>query len=317
MKKASFLLYAVSALIFPGVATAKVNLTGTSAVPSAVRKAGYLQNTFSVSSFNGRSFDRTDSRKTGYKFYSYNLFFSKRNFSNTVLPSGILEARGGNASIVSAACSDKPCTSFVGTAFGGGAYVEAEIAYNPANIDLRTGWPAVWMLTIESITRSRSFNWAGQEPGYNHSVEVDILEHHLGPSVHGYGVAVHDWFGRYDQSCPGMHYCRYTSGGAVALPPEIDFQKFHKVGMLWVPATRRSRGSVRFFFDGNAVGPTTTWTRYDPLTARPPVSRDTPWAWGVIDRSHMILILGAGSSTSIKIKSVNVWQRSATENIVR
>lgn len=311
------MLTLVLALAMPSSAVSYVQpKINSGPIPPAAFLAGYKTRTFHIGKFDEHTFDAGATYRPGYLIYPFNFFFTRKFRENVINNDGSISARGNNGSLVSAACSNKSCTSFVGTAFGGGAYIEAEVSYDPSRIDLKTGWPAVWMLTIESIVRSPGFQWAGQPTGFNHSVEVDILEHHLGPAVHGYGVAVHDWSGFYLKSCPETPYCRFTNGGKVILDQKVSMTDYHRVGMLWKPATDKRLGSVQFYFDREPVGPVTTWRKFDPLTVKPSMDRAS-WAWGVIDRSHMVLILGAGTSTPMRVRSVEVWQASSANNLVQ
>lgn len=143
-----------------------------------------------------------------------------------------------------------------------------------------------------------------------------MLEHHLASGDHAYGAAVHDWFGHYDKSCPKAHYCQVVKGGRVPLRPDERTTDFHKIGMLWVPASDARSGSIRFYYDGRQVGPSPTWERFVPKRTTPLTLAKSPFAFGVIDQSHLVLLVGAGKSTPIKVRSVNVWQKSSASNLV-
>jgi hypothetical protein len=51
----------------------------------------------------------------------------------------------------------------------------------------------------------------------------------------------------------------------------------------------------------------------------PAAALDTPanqsWAFSIIDRQHLALILETGLNQTMKVKSVNVWQTTDANNI--
>ena len=82
--------------------------------------------------------------------------------------------------------------------------------------------------------------------------------------------------------------------------------------MLWIPATPTRRGSFSFYFDGVQVGPTTPYAAFQDQA--PPPSFFSPWLFGIIDRQHLVLILGSNSGP-LRVRSVNVWQASGANNL--
>jgi hypothetical protein len=162
--------------------------------------------------------------------------------------------------------------------------------------------------------------WAGQAPGYEHFVELDIFEYNQwkrGQNV--YSGAVHEWYGIYRQTCP-PNFCRVSNTNdtsnfdnfLITVPPATDFKQFHKYGLLWVPATPVSSGYVQYFFDGTATADRVTWSQF---TNQAPPPGKAPWTFGVTDLMHYVLILGTGNNQPMTVRSVNVWQASASNNL--
>lgn len=284
-------------------------------VPAPAASAGYTMRTFSVSRFGPDVVDVKHSYAAGFHFYPYNYFNLKKDYTID-FAAGALVASGGNASVTTAACANRNCTQFVGTAFGGGAYIEVEVAYDDQKVRPADGWPAVWMLAVESINRMPELHWAGQPPGFNRNVEIDLLEHQF-EDRRKFSSGLHDWWGYYYKSCPEMPYCRTSASRSWIAPREHDFRAFHKIGMLWVPAQATRSGSMTFYYDGVALGAPITWSGDGPKAIRPPITTSSRFAWNVVDRQHMALIIGAGRSTPIRVMSVAVWQKSAAKNYVR
>jgi len=102
------------------------------------------------------------------------------------------------------------------------------------------------------------------------------------------------------------------------LPAPVDFSQWHRYGLLWIPATPQAKGSLTYFFDGRQIGPPIVWTQFQgqaPVSPIKAVGPATPWAFGVIDRQHLVLILGSGASTPLRVKQVVVWQASAAADL--
>ena len=80
--------------------------------------------------------------------------------------------------------------------------------------------------------------------------------------------------------------------------------------MLWVPATDTAKGYVKFYFDGQELkGLAYSWKKGAPNN--PAVPKD----FSALDGLHLALILGSGSGNPMKVYSVEVWQRSAAQNV--
>jgi hypothetical protein len=283
--------------------------------PLAAVEAGYTVNTFATNrAFTPATVDLKLTYRTGFQWYLWNFFHEPGRLDGLQVQGGVANTSrpGSNGVIASAGRTPQ---GFVGTAFGGGGYFEAEIAFDPATIDQKQGFPAFWAMAVEHLAESGE-QWPGAPEGYRHFFELDIFEYDRAPEeANVYGTTLHDWYGVYRKTCAS--YCAVSTpygDGTVRAPPTTDWRRFHRIGVLWIPAVSATPGSIRYFFDGTEVG---SPVRYHALGGEPPpVSIAAPWRFGIADRQHLVLILGSGS-TPMKIRSVKVWQRSAVANFTR
>ena len=103
--------------------------------------------------------------------------------------------------------------------------------------------------------------------------------------------------------------------GSPVSPPGADYTKPNTYGFLWVPAAATTQGYAKFYFNGVQVGNTITWNQYNP-SAGPAPSISNGTAFSVLDKLHLALILGTGSSgTPNTVYSVSVWQNSSAGDI--
>jgi len=283
---------------------------------------GYTANTFS-SNFTPATVDAANSGKAGFAWYPWNLFGHHANTSalkfnadNSITLMG--DTTGPNGELVSATAA-RNAAKFVGTAFGGGAYIDAEIKFDPQDVAnaATKGWPAFWSLAMEDSVLTGGTQWPGQPPGYKHSVEVDILEYlYLPYNVprNIYGAGMHDWYGIPNVTC-GHGLCAQhmqPQEPKRITPAGTDFTQYHHFGFLWVPATGTSQGYSRFYFDGQAMGADRRWTKFE---GQPPPPANQPWVFGQLDQQHLVLILGTGPNEPMTVRSVNVWQASGANNL--
>jgi hypothetical protein len=188
-------------------------------------------------------------------------------------------------------------------AFGGGGYFQATMKF--------AGPASFWANDIENMNGVSAGigpnQWAGQASGYGDWMEADFAEF---DSTGVYGFALHNWYGRVGS---GDGTSTLNSGSPV-YPAGADYTKPNTYGFLWVPATSNEHGYAQFFFNGVQIGNTITWSQYNP-SAGPPPSESDGSAYSVLDKLHLALILGTGSSTPNTIYDVQVWQASAANNI--
>lgn len=285
--------------------------------PKAAAEAGFTVNTFSTEVFAPQGVDQAASYAPGRQWYLWNFFGKLATPErNQLLPDGSDQNFGVSAGQIATAA--QVSDGFVGTAFGGGGYFEAEIAFDAAAVVHANGWPAWWAMSLEHLI-GRGDQWAGQPGGYRHFIEVDAFEYDRPTDKPlQYGATLHDWYGLFGRSCPGpgATFCAADTSYRLSTktaPAGTDWSKFHKVAFLWTPATMRRQGSITFYLDGRQMGDRVA---YDRAEDQPPPPKGKRWAFGVIDRQHLVLILG-GSPSGMRIRSVNAWQRSAAENLTR
>ncbi len=305
-------------------AAAVANLGAQSAFaqspPPEAAQVGYTTNTF-TSVFNSSTVDLKATKNKGYKWYLWDLFSAKANPANIVLNSDntvtLLGTPAQNGQIVTAVTYTATNT-FAGTAFGGGAYFEAEMKFDPQTV-LAAGnvdnWPSFWALQVEG-NMVGSDQWPGQAAGYRHSIETDFFEaghYNPQPKSPGYGGSMHDWYGITGKTCdPGLCQAKMPFSSAFrVVPAGTDFNQFHRYGFLWVPATKTSMGFAKFYFDDQQLGPAQEWTLY---TGQAPPAENQSWAFGILDQRHLFLTIGTGANQPLTVRSVNVWQSGTASN---
>ena len=301
-----------AALVLGGAAQAKAD----TAPPAAAKQAGYGTLTYAVERFDQGNVDMDATHTSGFKLYPFTFFSANPKRYSNAISDGVLVARGNSAAVASTACTNNRCNPWVGTAFGGGGYIEVEVAYDETKVQAASGlWPAVWLLPMESVALMPGYQWRGQPDGFHNSTEIDMLEQLDARNPRRFSATIHNWFGFYNKSCVGNHYCEVANSRKYDAPPMHDFKAFHKVAVLWVPATSTSKGSLRFFYDGQQLGAPVTWEKYDAVKAAPPITAAAPWAYGVLDQEHLALIIGSGDSEPVRVRSIHVWQASDKGNI--
>ena len=289
---------------------------GTSYVlpPDPAQSAGYNQVTFQ-STFDPSLVDTAGIHQSGMQWYFTNYFHfapSSPNSVDFIHGGGIIVGANNLPSDISTFVMQG--TDWRGEAFGGGMYVEAAISFSPAMVISQGGedWPAFWHEALEHVTGQDQ--WAAQAPQFSHFIEVDTMEFLPILEATTYAATAHDWWGEYGSTCqPG--YCGYASPGNIIGPfTGRDFTAFHLYGMLWVPATSTTTGSISWYFDRKPVN-RVTYNKYVAGLDSPPVSSLKPWAFGVVDGQHLNLQLSTSENEPMTVLSVTVWQSSTTENL--
>ena len=168
-----------------------------------------------------------NSKSTGFQWYFFDWFGAHASPSDLTLNSdGSASMVNGpyNANIVTGLQISG--TTWVGTAFGGGAYFEAEIAFDPLTAINDGGWPAFWALPTENLMTTTYYQqWPGQATGYDNHVELDIMEFLFadGPCILTNGIVpaacktsggMHNWYGIQYSTCP-TGFCDVPGGGDI------------------------------------------------------------------------------------------------------
>ena len=302
-------------------------------IPDPANLAGYLQKTFEskVSRF---SVDITDSRRAGFQWYLGHFFRECSTDPRSLTwDSGQFSLTGvesvcnpeGNASLATVAIRSAT-KDWIGVAFGGGAYMEATLSFDPertVKAPKGTQWPAFWAMSIEHLAQLPSEQWHGADYGYRHFAEVDIFEYDVWGFAGqlSYGGAFHDWYGKYKETCLPTHYCRVNNapgGGSqfenfvITAPPGTDFKELHRYGVLWKPATESELGTMEYFFDGQPTQDRVHWRQYRDQSPPPGFS---DWTFGIVDKQHLVLFISTGIEQPVLIQDVSVWQRDDCKNI--
>lgn len=289
-------------------------------VPRQAKDVGYGVLTFE-STLNRNEVDVKQTAQSGYHWYLWN-FFGKRASSSELQfgTDGVLTLSGGhtgpNGEIATGA-SVPTKSGFVGIAFGGGAYIEASLKFDPKSVQRANyaGHPSFWSIPAERLAEQGN---RGNQPGIDkfvRSIEIDFFEYNLARISQAqdiYGGAIHYWFGIPNRTCP-QGLCRITTANDEKwMPPDTNFARFHTYGFLWVPATPIRRGYAQFYFDNAPIGKRTEWKQYtgpvDPVKGRRA-------GFSLIDHEHFILVLGTGVGEPMSIGSVRVYQSSAAANL--
>ena len=290
--------------------------------PAAAAEVGYSIHTFSSRTFDSLTVDTATTERQGFQWYNWDFYGYRSDASATVLNSDgsatLNGATGGAGGQLVTAVQNSAGAPFVGVSFGGGAYIEAVLKWQPLMNPLAnaSSVPAFWALPIEGNFSPYSDQWPGQQAGYTHSIETDFFE--AEPNDAGtnlYGGSLHDWYGIVAETCP-PGFCQANASyqdGQRAAPAGTDFTQYHSYGFLWVPATATSNGYAKFYFDGVQIGYTYQWQLLPSEAIPPPVNQ--PWEFGILDQEHLYIILGTGSLQPMTVKSVDVWQPGASENI--
>lgn len=258
-------------------------------------------------------------RTFGPKFagmYAWNWFGETpdtvtTNADGTITISG--SGAGPNAALASCQSNIGAPFGFNGTAFGGGAYIEAVLRFTPVSSQNLGGKvPAFWTTDVDhSVENNALLNvqWPGQTAGYNHWIEPDILEYNTS-LPNKFGTAIHDWYGPY--ASPSKQ------DAAMGSPLTVtgDMSSFNKIGFLWIPATATSSGSAQVFFNDVQVSTTVSWAQNNDAGAGPPPSGTQ--ITSILDLRHLMVILGNSSSLAqMIVQSVNVWQKTTANNLVQ
>ena len=176
-------------------------------------------------------------------------------------------------------------------------------------------WPSFWSMAMEgNVTPGNQ--WPGQAAGYTHTVELDMFEADVWwkPTVPAWGSGLHDWYGIPGKTCPPgtCVVSMINPSGERDAPAGTNLDTLHTYGFLWIAATATTKGSFATYFDGKLVGYTQSWTQF---TNQAPTPVGKTWTYGQLDKQHMYFIMGSGNNNPFKLASVNVWQKSAAENM--
>jgi len=264
------------------------------------------------------SIDINNNRTGNYNWYIQPFFGWRPMPSDDIsVADGVLMLNGSSAvgyGIATAAPADNE-QGYVGHVFGGGAYFEARIAYDPETVDYKNGWPSFWAMAVEHMAQKKADQWPGQLTGYEHFIEDDFFEYDTSfAGISTFGGAIHDWYGVYKVTCPSG-FCKVSNDGTSLFnnfvnklqnTEAIDWTQFHTIGQLWVAGNNDNGniGYIQTYFDAVATNDRVTWV--DQGDGAPPPSG--VFAFSIMDKQHLVVILGTGKNQPMKIDRVRVWQ---------
>lgn len=131
-----------------------------------------------------------------------------------------------------------------------------------------------------------------------------------------YGTDMHDFYGIQFKTC-AQWYCdraRPPADLRATVPAATDFAQFHLYGMLWLKEAANTPGKVQYYFDRVPVGKPVEWRKGRLEDQKPPLDNQG-YIYSVLDRQHLVLVLGSGAKAPIRVRKVEVWQASDAENL--
>ena len=341
------IFYGVATAYACGVPVSGFPCTPVSFDPNNPAASGYqlvFSDDFTVSGTS--TIDKNDTEAAGFKWYIKPAFNNNRepasNFTSDA--NGLVlqtTFNDGPGWLISTVLANTP---WKGTVFSNGAYFEIRWAFDGPSVQIATGWPAWWTMSLEHDVGSRGVtaHWPGQAANYEHFMEDDFFEYDTQQNNGSWGQGLWDWSGIVAvTSCSGYSkngvsggspYCGLLNNGspqqpnnvfmcgsgAAACPYTWNVSTFHTNGHLWV-AGDANNGQVGYtdnFIDGThalAVAPSTpgattktTWTNTTmPAPASLPNSGKV---WAIHDRHSFPVIIGTGTVNPLHVRFVKVWQ---------
>ena len=298
--------------------------------PSGAASAGFFANTFHTGPFgaNNVDLDNAGVASPGLQWFFKQPFggnecssqtpvsFSNPNFiaglPNPVTGTCITLNPDGSITMFNTALHAFVVTPYQalgynvtgGVGFGGGTYFEAEILFDGSTLADHAdglapnlsfeGWPSFWSTSIEW--------YVGADPGLpgtirpQRYIELDFFEAPYGSTIHDWGV----------DASPALNPANI--GKFQAQNP--NFSAYNRYGMLVIPSTPSSGGSATSYLNNVPLG-SVTWTHTDCSTT--PLSAFS--VYSLIDCQHLAMILNTGITSSMTVKSVDVWQIDASRNV--
>ncbi len=291
-------------------------------LPDAAVASGYTLNTFHTGPFSATNVDLANSGNSGYQWYLNNPF----GFAPT--PNSAVTINSDGSLTLTGTANAFNVGQSQGIGFGGGAYFEATISFDPSRVNVATrSWPSWWAMALEHFLALPGEHWTGQPSSYMHFIETDFFEYDTAgfAGESSYGGATHDWWGVWPTcDSTNSNYCNVTNDGkgtpfnnfVINVPTTIDFTQPHRYGYLWVPATGTRQGFAQYYFDSQPNNDKITWSQYNCDAPPAPEPGTVSWTFGVLDCNHPALVLSTGPDAPMTVYSVNVWQGSIDANLV-
>jgi hypothetical protein len=305
--------------------------------PANPAASGYqivFQDTFADTS----TIDMADTAAPGFHWYRRKPFgYTTEPAANIVISGGhlVLTTTANTAGImISTAVPVNGAANgagWVGTAFGNGAYFEAQFAFDGPSVYAAgfgdVGWPAFWGMSVEHWANIGGDQWPGQPAGYTHFIEDDFFEYDNTGNQNFWGTGIWDWSGTYAVTCPASGFCGILNDGrtsahgvnniyltTTAGSPVWNTSTFHTLGHLWVhgDANNSQQGFTQTFMDGQAAITNSAGSSQVPWTHTTMPSPDalpgSPQVWNIHDDQKLVVVLGTGNNLPFHVKFVKVWQ---------
>lgn len=261
---------------------------------------GYTTCTFFDDFTSSSTIDLSNTKNPGFNWYVDSTFpniFSKgsgegdfptgSSASYISVSNSILEinqtATTAIPSWIWTACSNSS-GGLNGSYFGGGFYVEAKIAINPALVNAATTWPSFWGMAKEFLI--------GSSGAYGNTfVELDFMELYTSGELL---TTVHEWI---YSSGPGSGFSADNSNENNDVGSYSNFGTYyHTYGCLWVPMAQNSgTGLIQRYLDGTH------------LTAQD-VTYTSGSNYAQMDSQSQVILLQAGYDWPMYVDYVMVMQ---------
>lgn len=272
--------------------------------------------------------DMANAQVDGFNWYREQWWGNGTTNLDNISQSGTVLTLGGGTGrgrLQSAIASANP-QNYIGNGWGGGAFFEARMKFNPTNTNI-SGTFGIYLFSLPHIYDNPAVGdakWPGQAPGYSHFTELDMFElsgfepDNSYNGHHTFQGTVHDWSGTYNGTLWQRNIYNANSLQDVGAPP--DWTAFHTYGVLWVPRTGTTPGFVRWYFDGAPLG-AAYWigqidapplpgegTSFTSTTVDQSTAGLATRTFAILDRHQLAMQLDGNPTLPILIDWIKVWR---------
>ncbi len=275
--------------------------------PSNPASSGYALS-FASDFTDASRFDLDNTGASGFDWYMDRQYWATPapSSSVTLTPDGLVLTD----TISTCGLSGARGSPMVGKAWGGGAYFEAELLFDPDQVIIENrDWPAFYGLSWELAGDTDGV--PGKPADYRHWAELDVMEYGVW-NYRGYPAdyrffwqTVHDFYGEPPfGNIENNNVSAYWAGLNTA-----DIRGWHKYGALWIAGTKRAPGSIQAYFDNQpAAGPASNGLVTYPYGKGHIVPPSSQTAYSIFDQTHFALVVQSSLAAPMIVRSVNVWQ---------
>ena len=280
------------------VVTSKKHSGGGSSAPPQAAAWGMNTLTFADEFTSISTIDTTNSKASGFKWYSSNFFGNPPVSSSAYSISGSILTFNNTANL--GLCT--LCNNGIGQTFsaaGGGFYIEFLMKINSsyAGASGVSGWPAVWSMSAGHLLGSISSNFP----------ELDFIEMYPSSTVGAVWplMAFHDW--------TTSSANNYNTNDFPTMPGGYDANAWHTYGTLYVPMARNGGTGIVERYVDNALLSTSVINFTASGPASPGATPSNPnGTFSCIDGDSQPVLLGNGTNwLGTELDFVHVWQVSA------